>query len=226
MDLELLKKTWNKIPAEEQLNEEHLKKMLGKRTKNLTDRIDRNIKIGFVILFVLILVFALDDLFLSPLMFQGQEQNVNIPLWLTFLGVFGNAMIFFTFIYFVIKYYRVKKSCDMVCDLRETLIKIIDTLKIYQTMFYLALFTLLIAIGSGFVTGLYRGFLDKVNEQGMALSEVQANQIFVVILIGLVILLLLTGAVFLFLRWGFRKLYGNYINKLKLTLHELEEIEE
>ena len=224
MDLEILKKTWDKLTSDNQLDEDQLRKMLGKRTRSLMDRIDRNIKIGFGVLFVLILMFALDDYLLSPLMLDNINENANIPGWLTFLSVFSNTLIFTTFIYFVIKYYRVKKSCDTVCDLKESLIKIINTLKIYQTMFYLALVTLLLAIGSGFVTGMYRGFLDVVNEQGIPLAEVQTDKIIVVVLIGLLILVLLTGAVFLFLRWGFRKLYGNYIDKLKLTLKELQEI--
>lgn len=226
MDLEILKKTWDKLPSDNQLDEDQLRKMLGKRTRSLMDRIDRNIRIGFGILFVLLLVFALDDYLLSPLMIEQLNENIEIPGWLTFLGVFSNALIFTTFIYFVIKYYRVKKSCDIVCDLKETLIKIIDTLKIYQTMFYLALITMLVAIGSGFVTGMYRGFLETVNENGIELAEIQTNKIVVVVLIGLIVLTILTGAVFIFLRWGFRKLYGNYINKLKLTLQELREIEE
>jgi len=226
MDLEVLKKTWNKLPSDKQLDEDQLRKMLGKRTRSLMDRIDRNIKIGFGVLFVLITIFALDDYLLSPLMIEQLQENINIPGWLTFLGVFSNALIFTTFIYFVIKYYRVKKSCDTVCDLKESLIKIIDTLKIYQTMFYLALVTLLLAIGSGFVTGMYRGFLDVVNENGVALAEIQTDKIVIVVLIGLLILSSITGGVFVFLRWGFRKLYGNYIEKLKLTLHELKEIDD
>ena len=40
----------------------------------------------------------------------------------------------------------------------------------------------------------------------------------------LVILIISVGAIFIFLRWGFRRLYGNYIQKLKLTLNELKEI--
>ncbi|HSH20237.1 MAG TPA: hypothetical protein VLA03_07275 [Draconibacterium sp.] len=226
MDLEKLKKTWNKLPSEGQLDENQLRKMLGKRTRSLMERIDRNIKIGFGILFVLITIFALDDYLLSPFMIAQINENINIPGWLTFLGVFSNALIFTTFIYFVIKYYRVKKSCDTVCDLKESLIKIIDTLKIYQTMFYLALFALLVAIGSGFVSGMYRGFLDVVNEKGFELAEIQTDRIVIFVLIGLLILTLLTGVVFIVLRWGFRKLYGNYIQKLRLTLQELQEIEE
>ena len=226
MDLENLKKTWEKLPSEKQLDENQLRKMLGKQTKSLIDRIDRNIKIGLIVLFVLILIFALDDFLLSPLMIESLNENISIPPWLLFLSIFSNALIFTTFIYFAIKYYKVKKACDTVCDLKETLKKIIGTLEIYQTMFYLALATLLVAIGLGFITGMYTGFSDKVRQLGIPLSEVETGGLIATILIGLVILAILVGGVFLFLRWGFRKLYGNYIHELKLTLKELEEINE
>ena len=223
MDLENLKKTWDKLPTNEQLDENQLRQMLGKQTKSLIDRIDRNIKIGLVVLFVLILIFALDDFLLSPLMIESLNENISIPGWLLFLGVFSNALIFTTFIYFVIKYYRVRKSCDTVCDLKETLNKIIGTLKIYQTMFYLALATLLIAIGLGFITGIYTGFSEKI---GIPISEVEPRGLLIITLIGLFFLVIIIGGIFIFLRWGFRKLYGNYLQKLKLTLQELQEIED
>jgi len=223
MDLENLKKTWDKLPAIEQLDENQLKQMLGKRTKSLIDRIDRNIKIGLVVLFVLILIFALDDFLLSPLMIENINEKISVPTWLVFLGVFSNALIFTTFIYFVIKYYRVKKSCDTVCDLKETLKKIIGTLEIYQTMFYLALATLLVAIGLGFVTGIYTGFSEKLE---IPISEVEPRGLLIITLIGLFFLVIIIGGIFISLRWGFRKLYGNYLQKLKLTLHELQEIED
>lgn len=226
MNLENLKKTWDKLPSEKQLDENQLMKMIGHRTKSLIETIDRNIKIGFGILFVLIILFALDDFILSPVLIKEFGENLDIPGWILFISVFSNFLIITTFVYFVIKYYRVKKSCDMNCNLKETLIKIINTLKIYQTMFYLALITFLFAIGSGFVTGMYTGFLEGVHEKGMLLSEVQGDKIAIVALIGLFILILITGLVFFFLRWGFRKLYGNYIQKLKLTLQELQEIED
>jgi amino acid transporter len=226
MDLEYLKKTWEKLPSEKLLDEDQLKQMLGKRTKSLIDRIDRNIKIGLLVLFVLILIFALDDFLLSPLMLESLNENISVPGWLLFLGVFSNALILTTFIYFVIKYYKVRKACDTVCDLKETLKKIIGTLEIYKTMFYLALVTLLVAIGLGFVTGMYTGFSDKVKQLGIPISQVETGGIIGTVLIGLVILVILVGGIFVFLRWGFRKLYGNYLQKLKLTLQELQEIED
>jgi hypothetical protein len=226
MNLENLKKTWDKLPTEKQLDENQLMKMIGHRTKNLIETIDRNIKIGFGILFVLIVIFALDDLILSPNLMKELGENLDIPGWVLFISVFSNLLIITTFIYFVIKYYRVKRSCDMNCNLKETLIKIIDTLKIYRTMFYLALMTFLFSIGTGFVSGMYKGFLEGVQEKGMVLAQVQGDKIALVVLIGLTILIFLTGLVFFFLSWGFKKLYGNYIQKLKLTLQELQEIED
>ena len=226
MDLKELKKTWHKLSIGKDLNENQIKELLGKRTKTLIERIDRNIKIGFVVVFVLIFAFAFDDFFFSPLISKGVSENLEVPKWLLFLGVFSNTLIFTTFLFFVIKYYRVRRSCDVMCNLRETLLKIIDTLSIYRRLFNLAIITLLLAMGSGFVTGMYKGFLNGVQQKGVSLSDIQTGQLILPIFIGIVVLALLIGGFFLILRWGFRRLYGNYIDKLKLTLIELKEIEE
>jgi len=225
MDLKDLKNTWDKMSSGKELDEGQLRGMLGKRTKSLMDKIDRNIKIGFIVLFALIIVFALDDFFLSPLMLDKLDGELTIPKWLIFLGVFSNVLIFTTFIYFVIKYTLVKRNCDIICDLKETLSKIIDTLKIYQRMFYLALFSLLFAMASAFITGLYEGFTSGIEQQGYELADVESNKLVLVVLIGIAVLTAFVGGLFLFLRWGFRRLYGNYILELKQTLNELNEIE-
>ena len=60
MNLKELKKTWDKLSSENELDENQLRSMLRKRTNNLIERIDRNIKIGFGVLFILILAFILD----------------------------------------------------------------------------------------------------------------------------------------------------------------------
>ena len=66
MELNDLKKTWNKISSGRQLDENQLREMLGKRTKSLIERIDRNVKIGFGVLLAMIVLFSLDDFWLSP----------------------------------------------------------------------------------------------------------------------------------------------------------------
>ena len=226
MELKDLKKTWDKLSAGTDLNENQIREMLGKRTRTLIERIDRNVKIGFGVLFVLILVLSFDDFIFSPFIAKGVSENLEIPKWLLFFGAFSSALIFTTFLYFVIKYYRVKRSCDVMCNLKESLLKIIETLSIYRRLFYLALITLLVAMGSAFVTGLYEGFLDGIEQNGASLAEIQTGQIILTIFIGVILLILPIGGIFFGLRWGFRKLYGNYIDKLKFTLKELEEIEE
>lgn len=226
MDLKELKRTWNKLDSAKELDEDQIRLMLAKRTDNLLERIDRNVKVGFVLVFLLILVFILDDFLFSPLMIEGVSKELAVPQWLLFLGVFSNALILSTFIFFGVKYYRVKRSCAITCDLKETLIKIIDTLTIYQRLFYLALITLLFAVALGFVTGMYNGVVAGVQEQGLLFSDVPPDKLLLVILTGLAILVVTVGSIFLLLRWGFRRLYGNYIKKLKLTLRELREIEE
>lgn len=226
MDLKDLKNTWNKISSAKQLDESQLREMLTKRTKSLIERIDRNIRIGFLVLFVLILLFAFDDLLVSPQMLKSMTRGVDIPNWLIFIGFFSNALIFTTFVYFVVKYYRVKRACDVSCDLRETLKKMIETLRLYQRLFYLALATFVVAIGLAFVSGIYEGGKMQFENSGAQLADVDTQQLVLIVVIGLVVLALIVGGVFLFLRWGFRKLYGNYIKKLKNTLQELDELGE
>ncbi len=213
------------MSAGKELDEAQLRLMLGNRTKSLIERIDRNIKIGFIVLFGLIILFALDDFIVSPQIIAEISEDLTIPEWLIFLGTFSNALIFTTFIYFVVKYYRVKSKCNVLCNLHDTLKKIIDTLILYKRLFYLALVTLLVAMGSAFITGMLEGFSAGIEEQGKHFADLETGKIIIAILIGLFFLILFIGGIFLFLRWGFRKLYGNYIKKLKSTLKELEEIE-
>ena len=226
MDLNELKKTWDKLASAQELDENQIRGLLGKRTKNVMERIDRNIKIGFIVLFVFILILSLDDFWLSPMLLKGLGENLTVPKWLVILDLCCNFLIIATFIHFVVKYYRVRKICDVACNLKDTLIKIIKTLNIYQRLFYFALIALLFAMGSGFITGMYEGFRHGASEQGIILSEIEPAKLLLALFIGLTIMLITIGSIFIFLRRGFRRLYGNYIHKLKLTLKELEEIDE
>ncbi|MCF6359079.1 MAG: hypothetical protein L3J54_14875, partial [Draconibacterium sp.] len=198
--------------------------MLGKRTKNLIERVERNIKIGFIILLLLFVLIAFDKFLVTPLMLD--TENLTAPNWLLFLGIFSNTLIFTTFIYFAIKYYLVKRSCDMTCNLKETLTKIIDTLKLYQRLFYLALISVTFTMTLGFTTGLYQESAMELESQGIQFSEIQFDQLFLQIIVGLVFLVVTVGGIFVFFRWGFRRLYGNYYHKLKQTLKELNEIDD
>lgn len=225
MDLNDLKKTWNQISSGKELDESELRDMLGKRTRSLIERIDRNIRIGFIVLLLLLILFSVDDFWFTPQTIEELYNDMPIPNWVMFLAVFGNVLIFTTFIFFVVGYYRVKKKCDVSCNLKDTLKKIIHTLVIYQRLFYLALAAVLLAIVSAFVSGMFIGTEYNAATQGINISDIETGKVILIILITLGFLMIIGGGVFFFLRWGFRRLYGNYINKLKSTLKELEELE-
>ena len=209
-------------PSKE-LDENQLNTMLSKRTSSLIERIDRNIKIGFIILLGLIVLFTFDDIFYSSEKIESLSKT-PLPDWNTYLSIFVNVLIVSSFLYFAIKYYMVKRHCDVTCDLKGTLTKIIETLILYQRLFYITLTSIIITMLSAFSTGMYIGLHQKAEKQGLHIADMEAVNTFVPIVFSILVIVLI-GGVFLFLRWGFRKLYGNYIKKLKATLLELEELD-
>ena len=225
MELKELKETWSRVSSGRELDEDQIREMLRHRTGNLIDRINRNVRIGFVVLFALVVLFILDDFILTPLIISKSQTMVEMPQWLVFLSIFSNILIFTTFIYFVVKYYRVRRICNISCNLKETLLRIIETLLLYQRLFYLTLFIFALAMALQFISGMHTGMAFDMENQGIQLSEIPVGKWFLITGIGLLVLVLTVGGIYLLLRWGFRRLYGNYIDKLKATLHELNEIE-
>ncbi|MDD2380996.1 MAG: hypothetical protein WCY58_05005 [Mariniphaga sp.] len=223
MKLEELKKTWEQLSPEKEWNEEQISELLRTRTGSLIDHIERNVRLGFVFLFVLVILFVLDDFVYTPSFIRNLDAEIQFPLWMEWLNLFSNVFIVITFIFFVVKYYRVKKSCDITCNLRGTLIKIIGTLRIYQKLFYLALFIFSISIAISFIFGMYTGMTIGVESQGIPFSDVTPGGWIIACSIGLIVLSIIVGGIFLLLRWGFRKLYGNYLTRLTQTLSELDE---
>jgi len=224
MDLNDLKKTWDKLGSEKQLDENQLQNMLRTRTKSLIERIERNIRIGFIVLIFLIVLFILNDFILSPLLVKNIDSEIHLPLWLQIFSVFGDTLIVLTFLFFVFRYRKVKKTCEETCDLRHTLIKTISTLQLYKTLFFISIFTILISISTNFIAGIYEGVLINAHQQGIPFNEIEADNLVSILILAGFILFFITFGVFLLFRWGFRRLYGNYIQELKLTLRELEEI--
>lgn len=228
MDVKMkdLKKTWRAIGSEEELDEDQIMNMLHKRAGSLIERLDRNIKIGFGLLFLLIALFIFDDFVLSPMIFPEVENNVEMPYWLLFLSFFSDTLFLTTFLYFAVQYYQIKRRCDITCDLQGFLIKILRVLFIYKRLFYLALIILSVSMAIAFVTGMAMGLNEGEGGQEMMMEGVSFQKWAVAVLIGLILMGILVGGLFLFMRWGFRRLYGNYIYKLKSLLEELKDVEE
>jgi hypothetical protein len=227
MDIKDLKKAWNRYSSIEkrELDEEEIREVLRGRTRSMIEKIERNIRIGFVIIFILILFFLVDDFLITPVLVDEISEGIKVPEWVFVLDVFTNLLIVFTFIFFVIRYYKVKRECDISGALSPALKKIIHTLNIYRQMFYLAIMVLVVSTATGFIAGMYQGVIYNARTHGISLQEMSTGSLILTLLLGLAGLLILTGGLYLLFRWGFRRLYGNYLIQLKETLQELNEIE-
>lgn len=225
MKLKDLKKAWNNLSQNKELDEQQIREMLHRKTENLIDRVDRNIRIGSFISFALFLLFILYDLVFSSLIVHKVEPDIDVPGWLIFTSIFVNLLIIISLICFIVHYYRVKDRYDITSNLKEFLTKIIDTLRIYQRLFYLILIIITLSITLQFITGMFTGMSFELKQKGIMATDVPLTQWILIALSGFTVLVVTAGGIFLLLRWGFRRFYGNYINKLKANLKELNEME-
>lgn len=218
MDIKDLKKAWKQVSAEDtgraELSEEKIRELLSSRTETLMEKIDRNIRVGFAILFVIIVAIIIWDFFVTKTPDSGSLPA--IPVWVTYLDRTMNLLIFILFLVFVIRYQQIRKKCEVVCDLRHALEKVIKVLTTYNRLFGFVLVIFLMASASGYIAGFYKGAHVEAPSGGY---------LPVTIISGIITLAVFTGLLFLLLRWIFRKMYGKYLDQLKNTLRELDELD-
>jgi hypothetical protein len=226
MDLNELKSAWNTYSSNEEdkhrLGKESISELLKSQTKSLVDRIDRNIRIGMIVILVFIAYIIIDDLYLSKILIQ---EPVEYPEWLIPIDAFSNVLIVLTYLFFVWRYIRIKRSFSPDNQLKALLTAILDTIKAYRRMFYLAVIILLINMVVGFSAGLYLGVKVKADSAIGGVENIGTSKIISIVLIGLAILIPFITITFYLLRWGFNRLYGRYLGRLTETLRELDETE-
>ena len=228
MDLKDLKSAWDAYSSQEvdkhRLGKENLHDLLKKRSKTIVDRIDRNIRIGMIVVLVFIVYILLDHLFLSMIYSKMiVKEVVNSPKWLFGLDVFSNTLIITTYLYFAIRYIRIKRSFSIDLQLKDLLNAILNTMNTYRRAFYLAVIFMLVDMVLNFGAGLYLGVKMQTDSLDGGLGNLTISKILLIIAVGLVILIPLIVLVFFALRWGFNKLYGRYLIQLNETLQELDE---
>lgn len=219
MDIKDLRKAWNSLTAksseQRMLNEEQIRSMLGRRTTTLLDRIDRNVRIGLILLLAVVVVLGVAEFL--PLMVRnsGEPLTGEIPAWLRTIDLGVSLLIITLFIAFSLHYRKMRNTCRQVCDLRHTLMKIIGVLTLYRRLFGLALIIILLESGTGFTAGFFTSVTQNHTLEGFFIPT---------LVMGLLLILLITGFLFLLLRWAFRKVYGNYLDQLRATLAELDDL--
>ena len=229
MELKDLKSAWETYSSQEvnkhRLEKETIHELLKNRTKSLVEHIDRNIRIGLGILLVFIAYTILDSVLMTNLPQLIAHQPVEIPHWLTPIDVFSTVLIVTTYLFFVFRYLKIKKSFSVDLQIKDLLKGIIETVRTYRRMFYLAVVILLLSLTVGFAAGFYQGIKMVAESKNISISGLETSQILTSLGVGLLILTPLITILFFLLRWGFNKLYGKYLQTLKETLRELDEPE-
>lgn len=230
MDLKDLKSAWNTYSSQEvnkhRLEKETIHELLKTRSRSLVERIDLNIRIGMTILMAFVAYVVIDSLFLSEYFSKIiMHDVVEYPRWLIPLDLFSTTLIVTTYLFFAIRYLKIRRSFSIDLNLKDLLEGIRQTVLTYRRMFYLAVIILLLNITVGFTAGLYEGIRYKADAMSGGIETLPVSKILSIIGIGLLILIPLVALTFFFLRWGFNKLYGKYLQSLNDTLNELDETE-
>jgi hypothetical protein len=231
MDLDKLKSAWNKMSSENekklQLNEVEIQNLLGKRTLDIFEKIGRNIRIGVVIILAWVCLGALFEFELSP-MFDSYVKDLLISdkllFWLYICEIASYILVFASTLFFWIEYNKIEKQNICTTNLKSKLTLLIKTLNSYKTMFYIILAIILLFVTLYFSVGFITGIKMQSADSGISIGAIS---IFKWILIACTFLLILGVfiAIYYFLfNLFFKRLYGRYLEQLKTTLNELEEV--
>lgn len=192
----------------------------------MVERFNRNIRIGLVILGAYLIYVLFDYLFLSAFLSEMIiHKSVEYPKWLEPVDVFSTVLIMTTYLFFVIRYLKIKRSFSIDHHLKDLLAGILETIKTYRRMFYLAVIILLINIVLSFSAGLYLGIKSNTVNFPNGFENLSGAKIFGIVGVGLAFLIPLVLLTFFVLHWGFNKLYGRYLQNIEQTIQELDEPE-
>ncbi len=227
MDIKDLKSAWNTYSSQEmdkhRLGKESIHELLRNRTQSLVGRIDRNMRIGLGVLLLFIIYLIIDSIFMSDLYSAIGYRDVEYPKWLIPIDIFSTTLIITTYLFFVVRYIKIKRNFSIQLQLKDLLLGIRETLITYRRMFYLAVVIFMINIIVSFIAGVYQGLKFKADAVSDGIISMTTIQTLKIIGVSLLIIVPMIAFSFYILRWGFNKLYGRYLVKLEETLQELDE---
>ncbi len=226
MELYELKKAWGIVSEKKdqihKVNTDDIRLMLQRRSSGILSKLERNVKIGFWLLGIFILLTITDQYFPYERIFPNYLiKHFPTPLLIKIIGLIVNCTIMLTFILFVYRFQILKIRNLASENMRVALQKVIRLLDTFKKEFYLALILFSCAEGAGFITGVWLGIHAVPDGKTMNLF-----QLIMTIFIILLIITALVSLVFYLFHKGFNSLYGKYRQQLIVTMNELDETEE
>ena len=226
MELNELKTAWGKVSeAKDQshlVNADEIRHMLQKKGSGILSKLERNVRTGFWLLGIFLLLTIADQYIPYEKIFPSYlNEHISTPFSVKIIGIIVNCIIMLTFILFVYRYQKLKIKNLAADNMPIALSKVVQLLDTFKKEFYLALIVFTCAESAGFALGVWEGI------KSMSGLETMSNPR--LIMAGFLILLVmatLIALVFYIFHKGFNSLYGKYRQQLIGTLHELDETEE
>ena len=226
MELNELKRAWGKVSeAKDQshlVNADQIGQMLQRRGSGILSKLERNVRTGFWLLGIFLLLTIADQYFPYDQFFPSMmNEQIDTPVLLKITGLIVNCIIMLTFILFVYRYHKLKIKQLAAYDMQVALRKVIQLLDTFKKEFYLALVVFICAASAGFIMGVWQGVqvvhgLETINRLKQIIGELFILSIMIVII----------SLIFYIFHKGFNALYGKYRQQLIATLNELDETED
>jgi tetrahydromethanopterin S-methyltransferase subunit G len=231
MELDELKSAWSKFASSEEkkrvLTETELSSMMTTQTRDITQKIGRNIRIGVGIILAWVVLGILTNLVVSVLFKKVLDKpylTESILFWSYCIEMMSYVLILATIIVFWIKYSKIEKTRIDASNLRETLSRLIGIVSSYKRMFYVVFGIFLFFITVSFSSGFFLETNYQVQTTGIDFSSLSLTRWILMIFVFIVTLGLFWGAYYLLFNLFFKRLYGRYLETMKATLKELDEV--
>ena len=211
IELDNLKNIWkDNIDSnidKQHIEQEKIRELLNRRSTNIIDKLRKNL-----LLEICMFCFCLLLISCVPFYFNSKEVTLLCGIVVT--------IIFIPYlIYYIKKYQELKKFFSYNQNIKSSLQLLISQLERYLSIYFWG--SLLLTPISGFLSGF--AILYEMKALGFLLYfDVFSSSTLSMILSFALLLTLISYPI---MKWYIRKLYGQYLEKLKDCLKELQEVE-
>jgi len=223
MNEDKLKNLWKEINQPEEnkntFSEEQIQIMLQGKANDIFTRISKNLKIGMVLLgfYMILVIWGMRQIYFN----DSFTSEINLSLWYITFDLFADFLVISSFIYFVISFKRLNISAITGNKVKDTIKSAIKILKTYRKFFYVLVAIITSSGLAGFFIGASYGMEEAEKLYGIGMNDTGEIAIIIVLILFAIIFLLIIALVW----YVFKKLYGNYIEKLEDCYNELIESE-
>lgn len=211
IELDDLKNIWSSNIehdiGKQTLEKENIKALLRHKSVSIIDKLRRNLLLEIAMFFVCLLLIAG-----VPFYFKSKE-----------IAIICIVVILFTFVpylfYYIKKYKELQRFFSYHENIKSNLELLIVQLEKYLNIYFWG--SLLLTPISGFLSGY--AILYELKALGFLLYFDMFNSGTLTIILSFALLLTLLS--YPIMKWYIRKFYGQYLEKLKDCLKELQEIE-